>query len=141
MCFFCIIFSKSRVGQKPLNIADFDSQYLVLSRSFFKLQSLVLLFEYYCLNLWMQQNIMVMESRTSNPKHLELIAKHDWSKIPVETHKRLLNNSTASNANKELPIVHPDRDFDINILFCGFSSPSFILYHSLIDDSFILLST
>ncbi|KAK3514067.1 hypothetical protein QTP70_002909 [Hemibagrus guttatus] len=41
-------------------------------------------------NLWRELKIRVMARRPSNLKELELIAKDEWAKIPVETCKKLL---------------------------------------------------
>ena len=43
-------------------------------------------------NLWRELKIRLMARRPSNLKELELIAKHEWAKIPVETCKKLLSN-------------------------------------------------
>ena len=43
-------------------------------------------------NLWREPKIRVMARRPSNLKELELIAKDEWSKIPVETCKKLVSN-------------------------------------------------
>ncbi|KAL0182169.1 hypothetical protein M9458_021544, partial [Cirrhinus mrigala] len=40
-------------------------------------------------NLWRELKIRVMARRPSNLKELELIAKDEWAKIPVETCKKL----------------------------------------------------
>ncbi|KAK3572456.1 hypothetical protein QTP86_033106, partial [Hemibagrus guttatus] len=40
-------------------------------------------------NLWRELKIRVMARRPSNLKELELIAKYEWAKIPVETCKKL----------------------------------------------------
>ena len=44
-------------------------------------------------NLWRELKIRVMARRTSNLKELELIAKDEWAKIPVETCKKLVSNN------------------------------------------------
>ncbi|KAK3531097.1 hypothetical protein QTP70_010358 [Hemibagrus guttatus] len=41
-------------------------------------------------NLWRELKVRVMARRPSNLKELELIAKEEWAKIPVETYKKLL---------------------------------------------------
>ncbi|KAK3521296.1 hypothetical protein QTP70_003144 [Hemibagrus guttatus] len=43
-------------------------------------------------NLWRELKIRVMTRRPSNLKELELIAKDEWAKIPVETCKKLVSN-------------------------------------------------
>ncbi|KAK3507424.1 hypothetical protein QTP70_020623 [Hemibagrus guttatus] len=43
-------------------------------------------------NLWRELKIRVMAKRPSNLKELELIAKDEWAKIPVETCKKLVSN-------------------------------------------------
>ncbi|KAK3549311.1 hypothetical protein QTP70_034535, partial [Hemibagrus guttatus] len=43
-------------------------------------------------NLWRELKIRVMARRPSKLKELELIAKDEWAKIPVETCKKLVSN-------------------------------------------------
>ncbi|KAK3558929.1 hypothetical protein QTP86_000006 [Hemibagrus guttatus] len=43
-------------------------------------------------NLWRELKIRVMARRPSNLKELQLIAKDEWAKIPVETCKKLVSN-------------------------------------------------
>ena len=43
-------------------------------------------------NLWRERKIRVMARRPSNLKELELITKDEWTKIPVDTCKKLVNN-------------------------------------------------
>ncbi|KAK3509808.1 hypothetical protein QTP70_012004 [Hemibagrus guttatus] len=47
-------------------------------------------------NLWRELKIRVMARRPSNLKKLELIAKDEWAKIPVETCKKLCSEGEAS---------------------------------------------
>ncbi|KAK3560724.1 hypothetical protein QTP86_014723 [Hemibagrus guttatus] len=44
-------------------------------------------------NLWRELKIRVMARRPSNLKELELIAKDEWAKIPVETCKKLMSQT------------------------------------------------
>lgn len=60
-------------------------------------------------NLWRELKIRVMARRPSNLKELELIAKDEWAKIPVETCKKLV-----SNYRKRLIAVIANNSFSID---------------------------
>ncbi|KAK3572936.1 hypothetical protein QTP86_010543 [Hemibagrus guttatus] len=60
-------------------------------------------------NLWRELKIRVMARRPSNLKELELIAKVEWAKIPVETCKKLV-----SNYRKRLIAVIANKGFSID---------------------------
>ncbi|KAK3518577.1 hypothetical protein QTP70_004094 [Hemibagrus guttatus] len=60
-------------------------------------------------NLWRELKIRVMARRPSNLKELELIAKDEWAKIPVETCKKLV-----SNYRKRLIAVIASKGFSID---------------------------
>lgn len=60
-------------------------------------------------NLWRVLKIRVMARRPSNLKELELIAKDEWAKIPVETCKNLV-----SNYRKRLIAVIASKGYSIN---------------------------
>ncbi|KAK3556765.1 hypothetical protein QTP70_016689 [Hemibagrus guttatus] len=60
-------------------------------------------------NLWRELKIRVMARRPSNLKELELIAKDEWAKIPVETCKKLV-----SNYRKLLIAVIANKGFSID---------------------------
>ncbi|KAK3530048.1 hypothetical protein QTP86_010336 [Hemibagrus guttatus] len=60
-------------------------------------------------NLWRELKIRVMARRPSNLKELELIAKDEWAKIPVETCKKLV-----SNYRKRLIAVIANKGFFID---------------------------
>uniref|UniRef100_A0A3B4UQ54 Tc1-like transposase DDE domain-containing protein n=1 Tax=Seriola dumerili TaxID=41447 RepID=A0A3B4UQ54_SERDU len=60
-------------------------------------------------NLWRELKIRVMARRPSNLKELELIAKDEWAKIPVETCKKLV-----SNYRKRLIAVIANKGFSID---------------------------
>lgn len=60
-------------------------------------------------NLWRELKIRVMARRPSNLKELELIAKDEWAKIPVETCKKLV-----SNYSKRLIAVIANKGFSID---------------------------
>ncbi|KAK3562641.1 hypothetical protein QTP86_003380 [Hemibagrus guttatus] len=60
-------------------------------------------------NLWRELKIRVMARRPSNLKELELIAKDEWAKIPVETCKKLV-----SNYRKRLIAVIANKRFSID---------------------------
>ncbi|KAK3561467.1 hypothetical protein QTP86_003888 [Hemibagrus guttatus] len=60
-------------------------------------------------NLWRELKIRVMARRPSNLKELQLIAKDEWAKIPVETCKKLV-----SNYRKRLIAVIANEGFSID---------------------------
>ncbi|KAK3525666.1 hypothetical protein QTP70_004309 [Hemibagrus guttatus] len=59
-------------------------------------------------NLWKELKIRVIARRPSNLKELELIAKDEWAKIPVETCKKLV-----TNYRKRLIAVIANKGFSI----------------------------
>uniref|UniRef100_A0A669BVS3 Tc1-like transposase DDE domain-containing protein n=1 Tax=Oreochromis niloticus TaxID=8128 RepID=A0A669BVS3_ORENI len=60
-------------------------------------------------NLWRELKIRVMARRPSNLKDLELIAKDEWAKMPVETFKKLV-----CNYRKRLIAVIANKGFSID---------------------------
>ncbi|KAK3542955.1 hypothetical protein QTP70_007926 [Hemibagrus guttatus] len=68
---------KKRLADKNLNVLQWPSQSPDLNP---------------IENLWRELKIRVMARRPSNLKELELIAKDEWAKVPVETCKKLVSN-------------------------------------------------
>ncbi|KAK3554343.1 hypothetical protein QTP70_022172 [Hemibagrus guttatus] len=64
-------------------------------------------------NLWRELKIRVMARRPSNLKELELIAKDEWAKIPVETCKNKCKK-LVSNYRKRLIAVIANKGFSID---------------------------
>ncbi|KAK3519749.1 hypothetical protein QTP70_003897 [Hemibagrus guttatus] len=94
---------KKRLADKNINVLQWPSQ----SPDLNPIES-----------LWRELKIRVMARRPSNLKELELIAKDEWAKIPVETCKKLV-----SNYRKRLIAVIANEDFSISQNLPGKETP------------------